>query len=335
MRPTGISVVVLLTFLLAPRANADVTTGLIAHWPLDGDAQDISGNGNHGVVVNATPTQDRNGNPNGAYAFNGSNTWIEVPSSVSLGSPTTQVTQVAWINNAGWSLVGQSYNPIIVKSNSDVNAFMYRMIAGAGGVGLAVNSWNTSTSLGSPFTFDTWNLVAMVYDAGSVHCYVDGVLVESDVLTETSMTQDSRDLRIGACVPGILEVFNGKIDDVRIYNRALSAADIAELYDTPVAASPIVGASIVYLEQNYPNPFQTRTTIAYSLTGDTHVSLGVYDVAGRLVRMLGDLPGSTGRHFVSWDSRDSSGAALASGIYYLRLTGPTLEPAARKMMVVD
>lgn len=55
------------------------TSGLNAYWPLDGNANDYSGNANNGAVNGATPTTDRFGNPNRAYAFNGFSSRIDVP----------------------------------------------------------------------------------------------------------------------------------------------------------------------------------------------------------------------------------------------------------------
>lgn len=72
--------------------------GLAAHWPLDGNANDASGNGNHGKVEGATLTSDRNGKANAAYHFDGSKCdAIRVPSSPSLKGITSVSTIAAWI----------------------------------------------------------------------------------------------------------------------------------------------------------------------------------------------------------------------------------------------
>jgi hypothetical protein len=73
------------------------------------------------------------------------------------------------------------------------------------------------------------------------------------------------------------------------------------------------------LSQNYPNPFKTMTTIAYSISSPGEVTLRVYDVSGRLVQTLvNDLKG-VGEYRSSWDGRDRRGMKVPSGVYFLRL----------------
>ena len=73
------------------------------------------------------------------------------------------------------------------------------------------------------------------------------------------------------------------------------------------------------LHQNHPNPFNPVTTIGFSLGGRGHVSLAVYDVAGRLVKVLADRVMDAGPHEAAWDGRDARGKAVASGVYFYRL----------------
>jgi hypothetical protein len=73
------------------------------------------------------------------------------------------------------------------------------------------------------------------------------------------------------------------------------------------------------LKQNAPNPFNPRTTIRFDLPAAGPVSLSVYDLAGRLVKVLveGEIP--AGSHEAVWDGRDSAGRGMASGGYFARL----------------
>jgi hypothetical protein len=84
----------------------------------------------------------------------------------------------------------------------------------------------------------------------------------------------------------------------------------AETPKTPEAA---------YLRQNYPNPFNPATRIAFGLAAPEHVSLRIYDAAGRLVRVLVEGARPAGHYSELWDGRDSRSAAVASGIYFYRL----------------
>jgi hypothetical protein len=73
------------------------------------------------------------------------------------------------------------------------------------------------------------------------------------------------------------------------------------------------------LMQNHPNPFNPSTTISFDLPAKAKVSLKVYDVAGRLIRTLTDREWAAGRHSISWDGHNESGASVASGVYFYRL----------------
>ena len=69
--------------------------------------------------------------------------------------------------------------------------------------------------------------------------------------------------------------------------------------------------------QSYPNPFNPRTTIEYGVSEPgAHVRVAVYDISGRVVRMLVDDPRPAGRFTVVWDGRDERGGAVASGVYF-------------------
>ena len=88
---------------------------------------------------------------------------------------------------------------------------------------------------------------------------------------------------------------------------------------TGVEPSPAPGVS--RLLRNYPNPFNPSTKIEFSIPRDAQVSLRVYDVSGRLVRTLVDGYLAGGRRTVEWDGRGDNGVTVASGTYFLRLSG--------------
>jgi hypothetical protein len=300
-------------------AHADITTGLIARYPFDGNANDISGNSNNGSLVGAVAsTTDRFGLPNRAYSFNGSNTYVLVPASISLNSPTTACTQAGWAYQYGVSTVGSGFNPLIMKSNTSENAFMYRMITNPDYVGAAFNNWNTAQSAGQTTVLNTWHHFATVFNGATVKYYRDGVYLGSQPMVMT-ITADNRPLTIGADVPGVLEIFNGKIDDVCIYNRALSDSDILELYDqaTPTAVS---GAALPFkLGYSSPNPSSGVSSVEFVLDSEQVVQLDVFDVAGRRVRSLESGLRTAGAHRVTWDGRRDNGNSSPSGVYFFRL----------------
>ncbi|HSG29385.1 MAG TPA: FlgD immunoglobulin-like domain containing protein, partial [Candidatus Krumholzibacterium sp.] len=94
--------------------------------------------------------------------------------------------------------------------------------------------------------------------------------------------------------------------------------------DTPLAT---------YLGQNYPNPFNPVTTIAFGLSRASHVSLKVYDSAGRLVRVVLDEDRAPGHYKVAWNGLNSRGAPVSSGIYYYRLVSQTFDETRKMVML--
>ena len=97
-------------------------------------------------------------------------------------------------------------------------------------------------------------------------------------------------------------------------------------------ASPAPGAP--YALQSYPNPFNPRTTIEYGVSEPgVHVRVAVYDISGRVLRLLVDKPQPAGRFSVTWDGRNDRGDALASGVYFYEVAVGDFRQA-RKLVVL-
>ncbi|MCK4513014.1 T9SS type A sorting domain-containing protein, partial [bacterium] len=105
----------------------------------------------------------------------------------------------------------------------------------------------------------------------------------------------------------------------------------SEIFIGPVTVG---GAPKFYLlRQNVPNPFRDGTDISYQLPSLTHVSLRVYDVRGRLVRILREGEEPAGFYTAAWDRKDERGRDVASGVYFYRYVTPLFEET-RKMVVL-
>ncbi len=83
------------------------------------------------------------------------------------------------------------------------------------------------------------------------------------------------------------------------------------------AGSP---APVVRLDRTRPNPFNPSVSIRYSISQRSRVTMGIFDIRGRLVRELVDLVQESGSHVVSWDGTEQNGRGAASGVYFVRLT---------------
>ena len=88
-----------------------------------------------------------------------------------------------------------------------------------------------------------------------------------------------------------------------------------------------------YLEQNHPNPFNPSTTIHFGLKGPSDVSLKIYDVTGRLVRVLANGHFRAGEYTRIWDGRSNSGSLVASGVYFYRIDAGTFMQTKKMILL--
>ncbi len=108
---------------------------------------------------------------------------------------------------------------------------------------------------------------------------------------------------------------------IDLYGEGVSAVG-ADTWSRPFA-----------LEQNEPNPFTGSTAIRFSLDADSDMSLGVYDVRGRLVRKLESSSMSQGEHTQIWDGRDERGRRLPAGVYFYKLSAGGRERTRKAVLL--
>ncbi len=100
-----------------------------------------------------------------------------------------------------------------------------------------------------------------------------------------------------------------------------------------VSAVPSTAPTALHLDQNYPNPFNPSTTITFTVPGNTHVTLSIFDVAGKHVATLVDGTLPAGPRSVQWNGKDTSGNVVRSGVYFYRVTAGE-ELIAKKMILL-
>jgi hypothetical protein len=180
-----------------------------------------------------------------------------------------------------------------------------------------------------------WHHVVGIYDTDAAYLYIDNQLDKEGPGSGEMIGYVEDPLVIGAKVEGdYRNSWNGLIDDVRIYDIAMTAEQVDELYhleiDTKVASKAVVANDYI-LDQNYPNPFNPSTRISFTLPKHAHVSLDVYNTLGQRVKTLMDQSLSMGVHQAVWDGTNDSGEAVTNGLYFYSLRSE-LGVQTRKMM---
>ncbi len=212
--------------------------GLVGYWSLNEGsgmiANDSSGNGNKGTLSGfalsgATSNWTTSGKKGGALTFDGVN------DQVNLGTPEalnfdgkSAITVAGWANlsdaNQSWPVIfakqtaseGQ-YNLQFGQSTNRRPAFYLNMASG----------WQVRIIANAVLSADRWYHIATTYDGANVKIYIDGVLDNTVVLTGSIVGQSSDLVYIGQANTVLMK---GKIDEIRVYDRALSASEIAALY---------------------------------------------------------------------------------------------------------
>jgi RHS repeat-associated protein len=240
------------------KTSSSLDYRLGGYWPLDEGTgtttADLSGNGNTGTLVNS-PTWETGASCKyeDCLSFNGATTYVNV-TSVPAISAATGITVSAW-------LYPTTFHPTGYAADGDNNWFM------SNGLFLALNQngdpefyvsyWQAASV---PLTLDAWNLVTFSGTSGNFHIYLNGALVLTSTQTTAGFT--SGRATIGGRYDALYApyTFNGKLDDVRLYERALNTTEINELYSNPVAP-PTVSSSSVTTYDNWGNMIYSSNSV--------------------------------------------------------------------------
>ena len=202
------------------------TDGLIGYWGFDGNADDQSGNGNNGTVNGATLTTDRFGNVDSAFSFDGVSNYIQVSNN---GNSITNKTFSAWVLLNSLSQSGGGLVSIEMNGGNTFDAIVY-------------NEWNNGWMFGSENsrrfstsnyseTDNQWINITCSYAPNDYRMYRNGVLIyQSTNYDVLPFVNGSFLFGERHSAGGGNAFLNGKIDDIAIYNRALTAAEINQLY---------------------------------------------------------------------------------------------------------
>lgn len=253
----------------------NLTNGLIAHYPFTGNANDLSGNNLNGVVNGAILSTDRFGNANSAYEYDGINDYIQVNDNALLDI-TGNITISAWI-------LPYTLNSSRIVDKTTVNSTDAYM-TDIGGLNTQkrirfICAGNQPVS--SDFiSANNWYHIVVTYDGSNAKFYNNGLLINTIPQTGSSVSNNNP-LRFGANSLLNADWFHGKIDDISIYNRALTACDVDSMFNLPNPNS--TGITLNNKDINpiiYPNPFINSVKI----DGLKTASISIYNTTGALIK---------------------------------------------------
>jgi len=310
-----------LFFILNVSAQS-IDSTVSACYPFDGSALDMSGNGHHGTIIGATPAVDRNGYPNSCYYFNGSTDYIAVPVFNTI-VPTDEITVSFWAKSDS-----SDYSSTFILSPDNNNDRLNISVDYIFGSNNAVY-WDCGdiftggriANLNLPFV-SQWDHYVCVSSASQnmMQVYKNTNLVASSN-THSTITNRSRTLFIGG--DGLtLQHYHGFIDDVRIYNRALTFTEIADLFDNAGICPLQVGINEMSLENVfalYPNPVSSMLTVTLAGTSDY-----IFSISNAIGQIL--VRAQAKKQF-SVDVKD-----FTAGIYFVTVTDKKKNMVTKKFV---
>lgn len=274
------------------------SNGLVGWWPFSGDANDQSNNGFDGVVSGAVLTTDRNGDLNSAYNFDGVNDFISMSG---ITNVYTSYSISCWISTNEIPSQAGEYKGIVSKGSwgenhgGDHTFFLVlqdrHYFPSDKGVLIGYESSTGSNSVLNHNAITdyvgNWKHLVVSYNNvdESLSIYVDGELVEG-TSTSVNINNNTEPLIVGnmytppSSQPGMLNAFfNGKIDDIGVWDRVLTSEEITELYNSPLSINELNNQLSFSV---YPNPTKNDITIFVS-EYTSPIDFSIYDNSGKII----------------------------------------------------
>ncbi|MCK5630135.1 MAG: DUF2341 domain-containing protein, partial [Nanoarchaeota archaeon] len=212
------------------------TTGLVGLWHMNGDANDTSGNNNHGTINGATTGTE--GKLDTAMSFDGTNDYVDVGTPLGSTSSGTKAVSL-WVKSIE-ATTGY------VIANYDSNSHGFSLLFNSDRtIGIAWTSTINAVKTTDTLPLNEWFHVVGIFETGATggKIYIDGTeSVSGNLGTEQTTTNKLRiSGRWVTANSGSTVVFNGSIDEVAIWNRALSPDEISAIYNTQKDNHPSSG----------------------------------------------------------------------------------------------
>ena len=292
----------------------DLASGLVAYYPFNGDAKDESGNGNDGIVNGGFFITDRHNNVEGAYMFRGYGYGdnVRVPNSSTMRFDK-ELTISTWVKQEtqdgmdGWGNYASGSSMTLISKDGDRGGFNW----GLGNDGINKNqslsfAINNKTDFSNQSDYanstknnfiysNAWIQYAISYNSenGETKFYRNGLFQESYNDPSTTIKginiieANNRDMYLGiyglafGWAPLGWFPLNGAMDEVRIYNRALSDNEITILYNLTQTAIEYI--KVIEVVKLYPNPVKKDLFIKTSSEKST---INIYSLQGSLLKTV-------------------------------------------------
>ncbi len=319
--------VLLLVILLASNVIAQ-DSSLIAYWTFDDStAYDSSGYQNHGTLHGVISAENRFGESNRGFYFDGIDDYISIDSYYNM-SPSTAVSVAAWIKTAD-----TLENRVVIYDRLETQDGFGLVLNESGYPRLSINGGTASCTAQDEVDDQQWHLIVATYSSfnNKLMIYVDAVLSDTTLYSDSIDYSPEPRNQIGRTLAGE-DHFHGVIDEIRIYDRELQENEIIQLYGNYTSLDDDFKSGLItnyVLLQNYPNPFNPKTVISYQLPVSSKVTLKIYDVLGNEMATLVNEELPAGEYEVEFSTRSHSGLSgisdISSGIYFYQLLVSALQ----------
>lgn len=324
----------------------------IAYWKLDETsgitAFDTTIEANDGTLHNGPVWTS--GQQGGALSFDGNNDYVEIPHIDEYLLDNGSIAFWFWTNEIS------GYQGLFSKDSDGYDDGGHvAMFIGSGGKVVAGLQSTSSTHLvqSNVITANAWHHVAFTFGDNGMKLYIDGNLEGTnsyaygmgtspggggnyEPIALGALTSSSGDLT----VTPLSHYFDGKLDDVRLFDYALSQADITNLITAPMFFGggderELTGINSTepsqkFTTNNYPNPFKTTTTIDFTVEQSNQTSLVVYNTIGEKIAVLFDGFAQSGNQY----SFTFDGSGVPEGMYYYHIRSGHQHSEIRKMILL-
>ncbi|HEX7415045.1 MAG TPA: LamG-like jellyroll fold domain-containing protein [Bacteroidia bacterium] len=305
------------------------TNGLVGWYPFTGNANDMSGAGNNGIVVGASLTADRFGNNNAAYYFNGTTNHISIPNNF-FDVGWNGFTISCWLNTSNLSNPNNNNTNQCVFNSRPLNGIAldfnwrsnnkYSIWAASNPPSSGWNIFSDAVSTSNVVT-NVWDNLIMVKNGTTYYLYINGVLDKTYTNSIAAASYLCK-MVIGSTDSTVAtETFFGKLDDFGMWNRALTTTEITQVFQS--SATSIKNITSSNQIKIYPNPANNEINLTISQFDNLKTSsVEIYNLIGECVH----------RQVLKSSNSLINVADLSNGVYFVTVTNGE-ETSTEKIIV--